>query len=186
MSIIKSIREEKGYTQNDLASKTGLSLRTIQRLESSNKVPKGYSLTTLAEEFGMDATALQSKFVQVQRSKESEITTLKVINFSVLSFLGVPFGNVIFPIVLWRNNRDSEFVDAIARQIVNFQILFTLSLNLLLILTPFTLSKLFPGTPLLLMIFIFAYLINIAIVFRTAYQIKQQKFDFLQLPIRLV
>lgn len=186
MSILKSIREEKGYTQKDLASKTGLSLRTIQRLESSNKVPKGYSLTALAEEFEMDTNDLQEKFVQVKRSRESEITTLKIINFSILSFLGIPFGNVIFPIVLWRNNRDSEFVDDIARRIVNFQVLFTLTLNLLLILTPFTLSRLLPDVPLLLIIFLVAYLLNIAMVFRIAYLIKKQNFDFLQLPIRLV
>jgi transcriptional regulator with XRE-family HTH domain len=32
MSIIKNIREKSGFTQAELAKKTGLSLRTIQRL----------------------------------------------------------------------------------------------------------------------------------------------------------
>ena len=47
MSIIKNTREKSGFTQAELAKKTGLSLRTIQRLEASNKEPKGHSLKVL-------------------------------------------------------------------------------------------------------------------------------------------
>ena len=51
MNIVKNKREQHGYTQDELANKTGLSLRTIQRLESSNKEPKGHSLTVISEIF---------------------------------------------------------------------------------------------------------------------------------------
>ncbi len=186
MSVLKAIREEAGYTQTDLATKTGLSLRTIQRLESSNKVPKGFTLTALAEEFDMQPSDLQAKFQVVKRSHESEITTIKIINLSILSFLGIPFGNLIIPFFVWRANRDSQFVDDVGKRIVNFQILFSLSISLILIITPFTVQKLFPSVPLMLIIFLLAYLFNIIIVIRTALKIHRQEFDFLNLSFRLI
>ncbi|MCR8668021.1 helix-turn-helix domain-containing protein [Aestuariibaculum sp. M13] len=186
MSILKSIREKEGYTQTDLANQTGLSLRTIQRLESTNKVPKGYTLNVLAEEFNMEPSALQAKYVKSKLSRDSEITTIKMINLSVLSFIGIPFGNLILPIILWRNNRDSKFVDEIGRRVVNFQILFTLFLCLLLILLPFTVAKLLPNIPIMLIVLLIAYLFNIAVIIRTAIKIQHQDFDFLNGPFRLI
>lgn len=186
MSVLKSIREEKGYTQTDLAKKTGLSLRTIQRLEGSNNVPKGFTLTALAEEFDMNPEDLQNEYVRFRRSKDSEISTINTINLSILSFLGIPFGNVILPFTIWRNHRNSEFINEVGRRIVNFQILFTLTLNILLILSPFTLSRLLPNLPVLLLIFLFAYAINIVVVIRTAFKIKRKDFSFLDFPIRFL
>lgn len=186
VSILKSIREQEGYTQADLATKTGLSLRTIQRLENTNKVPKGYTLNALAEEFNMEPSTLQAKYLTVKRSRDSEITTIKMINLSVLSFLGIPFGNLIFPIIIWRNNRDSQLVDELGRRVVNFQILFTLLLCLLLILLPFTVAKLLPGIPIMLIALLVAYLFNIAVIIRTAIKIQHQDFDFLNFPFRLI
>ncbi len=46
-SIAQHLREEKNLTQTELAEKSGLSLRTIQRIEAGN-VPKGYTLKALA------------------------------------------------------------------------------------------------------------------------------------------
>jgi transcriptional regulator with XRE-family HTH domain len=39
----KKIREQKHLTQSELAEKSGLSLRTIQRIEAGN-TPKGFTL----------------------------------------------------------------------------------------------------------------------------------------------
>ncbi|MFH6770654.1 helix-turn-helix domain-containing protein [Gaetbulibacter aestuarii] len=186
MSVLKSIREKEGYTQTDLATKTGLSLRTIQRLENTNKIPKGYTLNALAEEFHMEPSALQAQYLHTKRSRDSEISTIKMINLSAFSFLGIPFGNLILPIIIWRNNRDSQFVDEVGRRIVNFQILFTLILSLLLILMPFTVSKLFPGIPLVLITALMAYLFNIVVIIRTAVKIQHQDFDFLNVSFRLI
>lgn len=186
MSVLKVIREQEGYTQTDLASKTGLSLRTIQRLEGSNKVPKGYTLTALAEQFNMEPSVLQAKYLNVKRSRDSEISTIRIINLSILSFLGIPFGNLILPFIIWRNNRNSQLIDDVGRRIVNFQILFSLCISLVLILTPFTIAKLFPGTPIMLIIFLLAYLFNIVVVIRTALKIQRQNLDFLNLSFRLI
>tara|TARA_Y100000034_G_scaffold136654_1_gene214474 strand:- start:39484 stop:40044 length:561 start_codon:yes stop_codon:yes gene_type:complete len=186
VSILKTIREEKGYTQKDLADKTGLSLRTIQRLESSEKVPKGYTLTALAKEFDVEPETLKEKFVKVKDSRVAEIATVKIINLSILSFLGIPFGNVIFPFITWKKNKDSEFVSEVGGRIVNFQLLFSIVLCVILILTPFTIQKYFPKVSVVLIIFLIAYGFNLLIVVRTAIQIKNHNFDFLKLSFRFV
>ena len=73
MNIIKNIREKRGYTQSELAKKTGLSLRTIQRLESKNKEPKGHTLTALSDAFNINVLTLQDQFKSIEHTKESEI-----------------------------------------------------------------------------------------------------------------
>ena len=47
MSELKKIREAQHLTQEELAVKSGLSVRTIQRIESGT-IPRGYTLKTLA------------------------------------------------------------------------------------------------------------------------------------------
>ena len=46
---IKELRRKKGLTQHDLSEKTGLSLRTIQRIENSENKPSVYSLRKIGE-----------------------------------------------------------------------------------------------------------------------------------------
>jgi transcriptional regulator with XRE-family HTH domain len=111
----------KGKELSDL--KTGLSLRTIQRLESNNTKPKGHSLTALSEVFNMESSAFQVQFKSIEQAKASETTSIRFINLSVLACLCIPFGNIIFPMILWRKNRKPKLVDEIGRRIINFQII---------------------------------------------------------------
>jgi transcriptional regulator with XRE-family HTH domain len=46
-SKIQQLREQNNLTQSELAEQTGLSLRTIQRIEAGN-IPKGSTLQVLA------------------------------------------------------------------------------------------------------------------------------------------
>ena len=46
---IKELRKKKGLTQLDLSEKSGLSLRTIQRIENSENKPSVYSLRKIGE-----------------------------------------------------------------------------------------------------------------------------------------
>ena len=46
---IKELRRKKGLTQYDLSEKSGLSLRTIQRIENSENKPSVYSLRKIGE-----------------------------------------------------------------------------------------------------------------------------------------
>jgi transcriptional regulator with XRE-family HTH domain len=53
---IKGARSAKGMTQKDLADKTGLSERTIQRIENHEVEPSGYSLSKISDVLEFDCT----------------------------------------------------------------------------------------------------------------------------------
>ncbi len=186
MSIIKNIREKFGYTQSELAKKTGLSLRTIQRLEFNNKEPKGHTLTMLSNVFDIEPSELQEQFQSTEQTKASETTSIRLINLSVLSCIGIPFGNIILPLILWNINRKSKFVDEVGRRIINFQIIWSVVLCILLCISPYISRLFFPSTPLILIVLFVVYAFNIIIVCNTAIKLQHNNFDFLDLPIRFI
>jgi len=186
MGILKNIREQSGYTQDELAKKAGLSLRTIQRLEANNRMPKGYTLKTLSKVFTIEPAVFQEQFVAVQQNKDADLSAIKTINLSVLALFGLPFGNIILPILLWRRKRQSNLVDEVGRKIINFQILWSIVLCVLLSVAPFIDISAFSSTPLILILFLVALVINLFIVFRTALLLQKNKLDFLNFPISFI
>ena len=126
---VKFLREEKNMTQNELAEKSGLSLRTIQRIEAGN-ILKGFTLKTIAEalETNPENLIIKKENIQVERAK--------LIILSVLSGLIIPFGSVIFPLVLTYKTQDVTNKE-IGKQIVSLQIVLSLILSVLMIVSPF-------------------------------------------------
>lgn len=53
---VKAIRAQKGITQKELAASTGLSERTIQRIENHEVEPSVYSLNKISEVLSFDFT----------------------------------------------------------------------------------------------------------------------------------
>ncbi len=186
LTIIKNIREQLGFTQAELANKSGLSLRTIQRLESSNKEPKGHTLKVLSNVFNMEPKVLQDKFQRIESTKNSEKTSIQLINLSIISFIGIPFGNIIFPLIIWYRNRKSKIVDDIGRRIINFQIIWWIILSLLLAISPFISRQFFSNTQIILYVLFVGYAFNVVVVVVTAMKLKRNDLDVLNLPIRFI
>lgn len=186
MNTIKKIREQQGYTQVELAKQASLSLRTIQRLEASNKQPKGHTLKVLSEVFDMQPSTLLEHFQSVEKDQTSETDSIRFINLSILSFIGIPFGNIIFPFLLWRKNRQSKLVDEAGRRIINFQIIWWVITATLLSISPFLSTKFFANTQIIFHVLFVTYAVNIGIVCITAMKLKEGNYNFLNLPLRLV
>jgi transcriptional regulator with XRE-family HTH domain len=186
MSVLKNIREKKGFTQVELSKKTGLSLRTIQRLEANNKEPKGHSLKMLAEGFLMKPKTLQEEFIVDQENIKTDLLSIKTINLSALTVLGIPFGNLIVPIYLWNKKKHIKKVDEIGRKIINFQILWSISLSLLLTISPFISRTFFPNTSIILKVLFLMYAFNIFIICKTAIKIQSNNLNFLNTPVRFL
>jgi uncharacterized Tic20 family protein len=71
-------------------------------------------------------------------------------HLSTLSQYCIPFGNYIFPILIWSTNKDkSEFVDFNGKQVLNFQLSILLySLILAVIAIPIFIITVFSNIPL--------------------------------------
>lgn len=71
-------------------------------------------------------------------------------HLSTLSQYCIPFGNYIFPLLIWSTNKDkSEFIDYNGKQVLNFQLsIFLYSLVLAVIAIPIILVTIFSNTSL--------------------------------------
>lgn len=90
---ILELRLSKGYTQNELAEKCNLSIRTIQRIELGDVIPRSFTIKTIFSNLDHDfynAKAV-SQNVKTSTFKDAilEIINLKKNTMKKLSFLSV-------------------------------------------------------------------------------------------------
>ena len=129
-SKVKLLREQKNLTQTELAEKSGLSLRTIQRIESGQSL-KGFTLKAIAQTLETEPENLFS-----QEEKDIQIDRAKLINFSALAGLIIPFGGIIFPAILTYRTQDSVNRE-LGKSVIGVQIILASVISVVLILSPF-------------------------------------------------
>ena len=114
---IKELRQRHGFSQEELAEKTGLSLRTIQRIENGETEPRGDSLKRLSAAFGVSPDEIVDWTIQEDRAY------LKTLNLSQLSFLAFAILGVIVPLILWIQKKDKvKGANRLGKKILNYQI----------------------------------------------------------------
>ena len=76
---------------------------------------------------------------------KSQNSTAALTNLSTLTQYFIPFGNFIFPIIIWSTNKDkSDYVDQQGKETINFQLsLFLYTLVLVLIAIPILIVSIF-------------------------------------------
>jgi len=84
----------------------------------------------------------------MKTTHEKNIATF--IHLSSLSQYCIPFGNFIFPILIWSTNKDkSEFINTNGKQVLNFQLsLLLYTLVLAMIVIPIIIITIFNSMPL--------------------------------------
>lgn len=183
---LKKLREERGWTQNELAEKSSVSIRTIQRLEQAQKPPKGYTLEHLSIALNVDPISFRNSNWSLDEAPVLDKSGLKMINLSILSMFICPFGNLIFPYLLWQRRKSQKLADTFGKRIVNFQILWTVAMCFLLVISPFVQSYIGFNGQLILLVLLLLYISNFCVVVFTANAIEKENFDFLKLPIQVI
>ena len=93
--LIKELRIKKGMTQEELAEKTEVTSRTIQRIENGEVDPRVYTLQMIAKALEVD----YNLFVENEPDEEQEIKQANTNNWlGILHFSA--FIPLIFPTVL--------------------------------------------------------------------------------------
>lgn len=131
--LIRQLRLKKGITQEELASRTEISVRTIQRIESCEVDPRAFTLQSIAAALEVDFEVLAGTetFTQVTNQKESR--WLPLLHLSGLLLLIIP------PILIWIWKRDEiENIRKHAFDVINFQ------LSMTLYLLPFAFLSVYP------------------------------------------
>ncbi|MCD0490066.1 helix-turn-helix domain-containing protein [Pedobacter sp. MC2016-14] len=118
---IKALRLRNGLSQEELAERAQLSLRTIQRIESGETAPRGDTLIRLAAALKVDTEALTDTTLNEVEAEDRRF--LALLNLSALSFIIFPLLGIIVPLILWILKRDEiEGVDETGKKILNFQV----------------------------------------------------------------
>ena len=122
---VSELRQQKGFTQEQLAEKCEVSPRTIQRIESGEVDPRSYTLQCLSKSLDFD-------FLEQDTSNEN----LWLAALHLSSTLCI----IVIPLLLWSWKKNQSYkIDKEGRQVLNFQITMTLALFaavILLMLAP--------------------------------------------------
>lgn len=103
---ISEIRKAKGLTQEDLADKAKINLRTIQRIENSESEPRGKTLHLICEVLQIDTKELISSDNSIQ---EKSIVTKLVNGFFLLALNLVLMGIIGYQTLDSNANINSVF-----------------------------------------------------------------------------
>ncbi|UTA66191.1 helix-turn-helix transcriptional regulator [Emticicia sp. 21SJ11W-3] len=163
---LKMLREAKNLTQTELAEKSGLSLRTIQRIEAGS-VLKGFTLKTLAKVLDTTPDNL------APHKAATDISRAKLINRSALLGLIIPYGNIIFPLILTHKTKDL-YNKELGEHIVSLQIVLSVILSIMMILSPFIQKWLAIRFPLFLIPLIGIISIKLIVIIRNGMSLNQR------------
>ncbi len=186
---IKELRTKKGFSQEELANLTNLSLRTIQRIEGGETEPRGDTLKRLANAFDVTPNDLITWIAHEDRGY------IAFLNLSALSFIAFPLLGIIVPLALWVLKKDKiKNLEGVGKRLINFQIswciVFFSFYAFIIFGQAFGLSMQnigrlgMPETYLLL--FILFYLFNIMLIIINTIRCFNQKKPFYQPAIRFL
>ncbi|UOQ97813.1 helix-turn-helix domain-containing protein [Hymenobacter sp. 5317J-9] len=157
---ILALRKSKGLSQEVLAEQSGVSLRTIQRVEQGATVPRGHTVLALAAALSVPLEALHAPTelpapapapvhehaplapgpAPIEPSAtiptlHSDPEFLQLLNLSALSFLVLPLLNLVVPWLLWRSRRHrTAHVAELGRRVLGFQALWQVGTFFLMLL----------------------------------------------------
>lgn len=169
MSQLLKYREKLNLTQEQLATKANVSVRTIQRIEAGSE-PKGYTLEALCKALEINKDELLKNDIEQEKGNSKQI--IKFINLSSILLIYLPLGSILAPLIImyWKKE-----VNTITKQIVFIQILWTIAFPIIILAIAF-IGKWFsfhrqvlPLTMLLL------FVINLFIIIRNAIAINKKE-----------
>lgn len=176
MSELKKIRELKNLTQEELAQQTGLSVRTIQRVEAGMQ-PKGYTLKTLAAALDIAERDLftplapavpetiAEELPEIQEStRPVPLALIKIINLSSLPLAWFPVANCIPPVLIMLFTKEKS---PVIKQIISLQAMIAIISPMIFMVI--ALLKL--GSPSVMVTMVLLVLTNIFVILRNAYEL---------------
>ena len=145
---VATARNKKGLTQEELAGLANVTVRTIQRIESGETIPRAYTLKAIAAALDISFEELQSGTVNLQQpvnaslnaatqvQKEDAVHFLQLLCLSCFSYLVIPFVHFLIPnYILKKRKEQNQVVVAYARRVIRNQIYWMAGLILLFLFT---------------------------------------------------
>jgi transcriptional regulator with XRE-family HTH domain len=129
---VKDLRNRNGMSQEMLAEESGLSLRTIQRIENGETEPTGDTLKRLSNAFNVPPDEL------IDWTIKEDQGYLKTLNLSALTFIFFPLLGILVPFIMWISKKDKlKNINTVAKDLINFE----LTWNIILFTIPVILNS---------------------------------------------
>ncbi|KZS40315.1 hypothetical protein AWE51_04990 [Aquimarina aggregata] len=171
-------REKLNITQEELAEKSGISVRTIQRIEAGAKL-KGHTLNAIAKALQIS----KEELIKEKSEETSNYKLMKLINISSLPFVVVPFLNIFVPVAIIYAKKE---YNSLTKQIVSIQIMWTIISGFLFLLSPFF-NRIFTSEiRLVLPVLIVSVLVNIIIILVNTIALDKNKKLRIKLKFSLI
>ena len=172
MSKLKINREKLNLTQEELSDQSGISVRTIQRIESGNE-PKGQTLKRLAKALGINEDELlKNKMLEKEEIQvDFDATLIKIINISSLPFAILPPANIVIPLIIMFAKKQ---FNPLVKQIISIQILWLIFAFIVFMLSAFSKKWFSLEGNYMLVVMILLVLINVVIILMNSKEIDKK------------
>ena len=190
---IKELRKRKGFSQEELAENSGLSLRTIQRIENGETEPTGETLKRISNALNVNPEEIIDWTIVEDKG------FLKAMNLSALTFILFPLLGILVPLIMWISKKDKlKNINIIGKNLINFEITWTIILFAGFIINSVMLAKDFDSNKVVLVdsiissqirIFIFflaMYGVNAVLIIVNTYRIQKNKNVFYQPKVNFI
>lgn len=134
-------RKRKGMTQDRLAELTSITVRTIQRIENGNSIPRSFTVSAIAKALGTSYESLifdeqtPENIINQGTFNEDNIHFLQLLTLSCFSFIFIPIIHFLIPIwLLKRAGIKDQRIKTLSRKTIRTQIIWVAATNLLLLL----------------------------------------------------
>ena len=141
---ILSARNQQGLTQEEVAAAANVTVRTIQRIESGESIPRKYTLKLIAaalnipfeelntaEVLANDAAPLQ----QNAKDHEADVDFLRLLCLSCFGYLLIPYIHFLIPYYLLKKREEKDpVVLRFGRKLIQTQIYWVVATTLVFLL----------------------------------------------------
>ena len=178
MSKLLEHREKHNLTQEELSKQSGISVRTIQRIESGIE-PKGYTLRALAKSLNINEKELVKNKVP---NKEPNFKLVNLINLSSLVVVFIPIASFVLPLIITLIKKQ---LNSLTRQIITIQILWSvIMISVYLIGSIIFVNEL--GREIGIGILLFLVLSNAFIILRNSIELNKNTQLFFSLKFSII
>lgn len=127
-----------GLSQENLAEAASLSLRTVQRIEKSETLPRGFTLQALAAALQLpvedltatplisQAAAAEPAPAETGATMETAATYVALMYLACFSYLLLPGANIALPLWLRYRKRHIPEIQEAGTRLLNFELVWTL------------------------------------------------------------
>ena len=176
---VKALREQSHLTQEELSKISGISIRTIQRIEAGQE-PKGHTARALAKALDIDLSAITKHKVS---NETVDYSVIKLINLSSLFVTFIPLLNVIVPFLIMRFSKQKN---RLAKTIISLQIFWTIISISIFFLVSFLKLTLSFSLRITQWVMIVLILINVVLILVNAYSLDRNRKLYIKLNFSFI